>query len=355
MMLLSVVIPVLNEAQVIPLLLDRLRDTLHGVCWEVIFVDDGSTDATPNVLWREALRDDRVKMIQFSRNFGHQAAVTAGLDFADGDAVVVMDADLQDPPELLPRMLNLFERGYDIVSPQRDSREGETWFKRVTATLFYRILSRLTDQPLTPDVGDFRLFSRRAVLAIRSLREQHRYMRGMVAWLGLKEVTVPFARKARAAGQTKYPLLKMLRFAWTGVTSFSAFPLRISIAAGCIFSAAGFLYFLRVMYLALSTKTLVPGWASVVALQCVFSGMILLALGAIGDYVARNYEETKDRPLYVVTGARNVSIADRALPRAIILPEPAPPLGPFVVEDPDRALAGSTATPSYQPRPGVRA
>ena len=164
---------------------------------------------------------------------------------------------------------------------------------------------------MTPDVGDFRLFSRRAVLAIRSLREQHRYMRGMVAWLGLKEVMLPFDRKARAAGETNYPILKMLRFAWTGVTSFSAFPLRISIAAGCILSAAGFLYLLRVMYLALWTNTLVPGWASVVALQCIFSGMILLALGAIGDYVARSYEEAKERPLYVVTEVRNVSMAEK--------------------------------------------
>jgi len=206
-------------------------------------------------------------LLRFSRNFGHQAAVTAGLDFANGDAVVVMDADLQDPPELLLRMLSLFEQGYDIVSPQRNSRDGETQFKRWTAKLYYRVLSRMADQPLTPDVGDFRLFSRRAVLAIRSLREQHRYMRGMVTWLGLKEVMLPFDRKQRAAGETHYPLLKMLRFAWTGVTSFSTFPLRISIAAGCILSAAGFLYLLRVMYLALWTTTLVPGWASVVALR----------------------------------------------------------------------------------------
>ena len=174
--------------------------------WEVIFVDDGSTDATPNILAREALRDERVKLLRFSRNFGHQAAVTAGLDFANGDAVVVMDADLQDPPELLLRMLDLFEKGYDIVSPQRNSREGETRFKRWTAKMFYRALSRMADQPMTPDVGDFRLFSRRAVLAIRSLREQHRYMRGMVAWLGLKEAMLPFDRKARAAGKHKLPL-----------------------------------------------------------------------------------------------------------------------------------------------------
>lgn len=348
-MLLSIVIPVLNEAQVVPLLLQRLRDTLRDVPWEVIFVDDGSTDATPGILGCEALRDEHVKLLRFSRNFGHQAAVTAGLDFANGDAVVVMDADLQDPPELLPRMLYLFQQGYDIVSPQRSARAGETRFKRVTSTLYYRLLSRMADQPLTPDVGDFRLFSRRAVLAIRSLREQHRYMRGMVAWLGLSEAMLPFDRRPRAAGHTNYPLLKMMRFAWTGVTSFSAFPLRISIAAGCILSGAGFLYLLRVMYLALWTKSLVPGWASVVAMQCVFSGMILLALGAIGDYVARSYEEAKKRPLYVVTEARNVAVTGMSLPRAVILADSAPPLVPFVVEDTERTVSIAAA----RRRPGL--
>ncbi len=354
-MLLSIVIPVLNEAQVVPLLLDASARSLREVTWEVIFVDDGSTDATPNILAREALRDERIKLLRFSRNFGHQAAVTAGLDFANGDAVVVMDADLQDPPELLLRMLDLFEKGYDIVSPQRNSREGETRFKRWTAKMFYRVLSRMADQPMTPDVGDFRLFSRRAVLAIRSLREQHRYMRGMVAWLGLKEAMLPFDRKARAAGNTNYPLLKMLRFAWTGVTSFSAFPLRISIAAGCALSAVGFLYLLRVMYLALWTHTLVPGWASVVALQCVFSGMILLALGAIGDYVAKSYEEAKKRPLYVVTEVRNVGLTEMTLSRAVILADSAPPLGPFVVDNTEPAIPIAAASSSYQPFVGVRA
>jgi dolichol-phosphate mannosyltransferase len=354
-MLLSVVIPVLNEVQTLPLMLERLRKTLRNVTWEVIFVDDGSTDETYCALGREAVRDERVKVVRFSRNFGHQAAVTAGLDFANGDAVVVMDGDLQDPPELLPGMLDLFEQGYDIVSPQRSSRAGETIFKRWTAKIFYRILSHLADQPMTPDVGDFRLYSRRAVLAIRSLREQHRYMRGMVAWLGLKEVMLPFDREARTAGESNYPLLKMLRFGWTGVTSFSAFPLRISIAAGCVLSVAGFLYLLRVIYLALCTTSLVPGWASVVALQCIFSGMILLALGTIGDYVARNYEEAKERPLYVVTEVQNVSVTVKAPPRAVILADATLPIRPFTVDDTERVVPASAGAPSYQPLAGVRA
>src|SRR5271155_1635797 len=306
-MLLSIVMPVLNEVETVPLMITRLRDTLGGLKWEVIFVDDGSTDQTWSILERAAFADPRVKLLRFSRNFGHQAAVTAGLDFANGDAVVVMDADLQDPPELLPRMVDLFLDGYDVVSPRRISREEETRFKKWTAKLYYRILSRMANQPLTPDVGDFRLFSRRAVLAIRSLREQHRYMRGLAGWLGLKEAFVPFERPARAAGETKYSIWKMIRFAWTGISSFSAFPLRISISVGCFLSFVGFAYLLRVLYQALFTNTLVPGWASVVALECIFSGVILLALGAIGDYVARTYEETKNRPLYVVTEMLNVT------------------------------------------------
>jgi dolichol-phosphate mannosyltransferase len=324
-MLLTIVIPVLNEAEALPPLLARLRQSLQQISWEVIFVDDGSTDDTALILGREALRDPQISLLRFSRNFGHQAAVTAGLDFANGDAVVVMDADLQDPPELLPRMVDLYRQGYDVVSPRRTSRDSETWFKRTTAKLFYRVVSKMAEQPLTPEVGDFRLFSRRAVLAMRSLREQHRYMRGLAAWLGLKEAFVPFERPARAAGHTKYSLWKMLRFAWTGISSFSAFPLRVCITVGCFLSFAGFLYLMRVLYQAFFTNSLVPGWASVVALQCIFSGVILLALGAIGDYVARTYEETKNRPLYVVTEACNLAMpakTDEGLRRAVILAEP---------------------------------
>jgi polyisoprenyl-phosphate glycosyltransferase len=324
-MLLSIVIPVLNESESLAPLLTRLRSSLQGHHWEVIFVDDGSTDETARILGRESLEDPRVSLLRFSRNFGHQAAVTAGLDFANGDAVVVMDADLQDPPELLPRMVELFEQGFDIVSPQRISRESETAFKQWTAKLFYKLVSQIAEQKLTPEVGDFRLFSRRAVLAIRSLREQHRFMRGLAAWLGLKEAFVPFERPGRVAGETKYSLFKMLRFAWTGISSFSAFPLRISISLGCLLSFAGFLYLMRVLYQAFFTHDLVPGWASVVGLQCIFSGMILLALGAIGDYVARTYEETKNRPLYVVTETYNLQIPanpQETLKRAVILAEP---------------------------------
>jgi dolichol-phosphate mannosyltransferase len=321
-MLLSIVIPVFNEADTLGFTTARLREALRGLDWEIIFVDDGSSDASLDIIRRAAQADQRIRAISFSRNFGHQTAITAGLDFADGDAVAIMDADLQDPPELLPRMLELLQRGYDIVSPQRISRQGETAFKRWTAALFYRAMARLVNGQLSLDVGDFRMFSRRAVIGIRSFRERHRFMRGLVAWLGLKEAFLPFERQPRAAGQTKYTLGKMLRFAWTAISSFSAFPLRISIGAGAILSGAGFLYLLRVMYLALFTHTLVPGWASIVVLQCFFSGMILIALGAIGDYIARIYEENKGRPLYVVADAVNCDAPHRDVHSAAILLSP---------------------------------
>lgn len=318
-MLLSLVIPVFNEEETLPSMLTRLRAALAGLNWEVIFVDDGSSDASLEIIRRAALIDERVKAIGFSRNFGHQTAVTAGLDFAEGDAVVVMDADLQDPPELVPQMVALFEQGFDVVSPQRVAREGETVFKRWSAALFYRAMAKMVDRRLRTDVGDFRLFSRRAVLAIRAFREQHRFMRGLVAWLGLKEAILPFERHAREAGETKYSLLQMIRFAWTAVSSFSALPLRLSVAAGILVSLAGFGYLLRVLYLAFWTHALVPGWASIVVLQCIFSGMILLALGVIGDYVARNYEESKGRPLYVLTSAINTAAPPYEIPRASVL------------------------------------
>jgi glycosyltransferase involved in cell wall biosynthesis len=321
-MLLSVVVPVFNEEETVGMLMLRLRQALGSLNWEVIFVDDGSTDLSIEIIRQAALSDPRVKAISFSRNFGHQAAVTAGLDFAEGDAVVVMDADLQDPPELLPQMVSLFDQGYDVVSPQRTARGGETAFKKLSAALFYRMMTLMVDRRLRSDVGEFRLFSRRAVLAIRSFRERHRFMRGLVAWLGLKEVILPFERDPRASGETKYSLLAMVRFAWTGVSSFSALPLRLSIAAGIILSSAGFIYLFRVLYLAFRTNTLVPGWASIVVLQCLFSGMILLALGAVGDYVARNYEESKGRPLYVVTSAVNHPRPQHEIASACILMRP---------------------------------
>ena len=320
-MLLSLVIPVFNEEDALPPLLAELRPVLDALDseHEIVFVDDGSRDATRALLAGAAAHDPRIKVLGFSRNFGHQAAITAGLDFASGDAVVVMDADLQDPPALLPEMVALYRQGYDVVSAQRVSREGEGPFKRATAAAFYGLMQRAVDARLKAQVGDFRLFSREAVAAIRGLREQHRFMRGMVAWLGLREAVIPFRRPPRVAGETKYPAWKMARFAWTAISSFSALPLKLSLAAGLALSAFGLAYSAWVLYEAFVLGTTVRGWSSLVCFQLLFSGATLTALGLVGDYVARIYEELKGRPLYLVSEALNLPPDAAPPPRAMRL------------------------------------
>lgn len=326
-MLVSIVIPVYNEAQGLAALLARLRPAVERLDadYEVIFVNDGSTDESSSVLEEMSAADRRLKVLSLSRNFGHQAAITAGLDFADGDAVVVMDADLQDPPELLPEMLYWMRQGYDVVSAQRQARPGDGFAKRATAGAFYWFMRRFVDRRLAPEVGDFRLFSRQAVLAVRTFREQHRFMRGLVAWLGLKEVTVPFRRETRAYGTTKYPLFKMLQLAWTAISSFSALPLRLTTTLGLAVTLFGTAYFIYSIFSALVARTTMPGWTSLVCLQIIFSGTILLAIGMVGNYVARIYEESKLRPLYVVASLNNIVVQQVAPPRGVVL-EPAVPL-----------------------------
>ena len=302
--------------------------------YEVIFINDGSTDATGSILAGMSAADHRLKVLNFSRNFGHQAAITAGLDFADGDAAVVMDADLQDPPELLPEMLNLMRQGYDVVSAQRQSRRGDGIWKRSTASVFYWFMRRFVDQRLLPEVGDFRLFSRNAVLAIRQFREQHRFMRGLVAWLGLKEVIIPFQREERAHGTTKYPLFKMLQLAWTAISSFSALPLRLSTNFGFVIMLFGVGYLVYSIFAALIAKTTIHGWTSLVCLQIIFSGAILMAVGVLGNYVARIYEESKQRPLYVVSASSNVTPWIESPSRSVVLQDSAPPAAAKVLKAP---------------------
>jgi polyisoprenyl-phosphate glycosyltransferase len=319
-MLLSIIVPVYNEAESLPLLMERLSPVLAalGCDYEIVFVNDGSSDRSRQILTDFSLTDARVKVIEFSRNFGHQAAITAGLDFVSGDATVIMDADLQDPPELLPEMMRLLRQGYEVVSAQRQARRGESLSKRATAAGFYWFMRRFVERRIQPEVGDFRMFSKAAVLALRQFREQHRFMRGLVAWLGLKEVIVPFERESRANGVTKYPLLKMMQLDWTAVTSFSAFPLRLSVAFGFLFMLFGLGYLLYAVCEAVIAHAAVPGWTSLVCLQVTFSGAILMALGLVGSYVARIYEEAKQRPLYVVSGTANVPLAT-APPRSVVL------------------------------------
>jgi dolichol-phosphate mannosyltransferase len=321
-MRLSLVIPIYNEEEALTPLLGALRPVLAAMdCdYEIVFVDDGSRDDSRRLLENAAASDPRIKVLGFSRNFGHQAAITAGLDFASGDAVVVMDADLQDPPQLLPEMVARYQQGFDVVSAQRVEREGEGPFKRGSAALFYGLMRRVIDARLQPQVGDFRLFSRAAVIALRGFREQHRFMRGLVAWLGLREAVIPFRRPPRVAGTTKYSMWKMARFAWTAISSFSALPLRLAVFGGLLLTACGFVYGGYVVYETLVLQTTVRGWSSLVCLQLLFSGATLTAVGLVGDYVARIYEEIKGRPLYVVSEVMNLE-PDRATPyRAVWLP-----------------------------------
>jgi dolichol-phosphate mannosyltransferase len=325
--MLSIVIPVYNEIESLPVLISSLSRVLDSgqYTYEIIFVDDGSTDGTTEFLRQIANENPKFKVLFFSRNFGHQAAITAGLDFASGDAAAVMDADLQDPPELLPGMMDLIEQGYDVVSARRMTRSGEGKLKLLTARMFYWLMRKMVDERLQSEVGDFRLFSRRAILAIRELREQHRFMRGMVAWLGLREVILPYDRKPRVAGTTKYPMWKMLRFAWTAISSFSALPLRLSVFLGLFVAACGVGYLLYSVFAATILKATVPGWTSLVCLNIIFSGATLVAIGLVGEYVARIYEEAKGRPLYIVSGSANLSTGESHVAKAVILSSPAVP------------------------------
>lgn len=266
-----------------------------------------------------AASDPRVKVLTFSRNFGHQAAITAGLDFVAGDAVVVMDADLQDPPEMIPEMVALYQHGFDVVSAQRVVREGESLFKRASIALFYASMGRAIDERLRPQVGDFRLYSRAAVTALRGLREQHRFLRGLVAWLGLKEAILPYRRPIRVAGKSKYPYWKLLRFAWTAITSFSALPLRLCLLGGLTLTAIGVVYLAFVIYAAIAGHTTVGGWNLLVCLQILLSGSTLTAVGLVGDYVARIYQELQDRPLYVISDAHNLDPIEPHPPRAFLI------------------------------------
>ena len=290
-----------------------------GCEYEVLFVNDGSTDESLDILARVAHADPRIKVLSFSRNFGHQAAITAGIDFTTGDAVIVMDADLQDPPQLLPEMVRLYRQGYDVVSPQRSARPGDPFFKRWAITLFYLLMRKLVDKRIPPEVGDFRLLSRNTVIALRQLREQHRYLRGMIAWLGLREAVLPFERQARSGGETKYPYSKLVRFAWTAICSFSALPLRFTMWLGLATSSFGMGYLCWAVYMDLVRNRAVWGWTSMVSLQCLFFGVTLVCVSLIGDYIARIYEESKRRPLYVVNRAVNITEAPADTGRAVFL------------------------------------
>lgn len=313
----SLVIPCYNEEEVLPELRRHLVAFAEKLKCDVefILINDGSRDLTLKLLLDWAKLDHRVKVLGLSRNFGHQLAVTAGLDHASSDAVVVIDGDLQDPLEVIFEMISKYQEGYDVVYGQRRQRAGETVFKRMTAWIFYRLMRKLVHKDLPVDTGDFRLISLEALNALRSMRETHRFLRGMGAWLGFNQCPVFYDRHVRAAGESKYPLRKMLSFSWTAAVSFSTLPLRLSVLFGVLVSGLGLLVGAYSVFQVISYRLgyayadgYSAGWASLVTLICVVGGTILIFLGVIGEYVGRIYEEVKDRPLYLVQTKVNFSL-----------------------------------------------
>lgn len=299
----SIVVPIYNEQAVLPMLLRRL-DTLVGeqldAPAEVILVDDGSTDCSSIVLEAKAKTDPRYRYLALSRNFGHQIAITAGMDAASGAAVIVMDADLQDPPEAILDMIARWKEGYEVVHARRVSRDGDGLFKRWSAALFYRLLGRLSATEIRAEVGDFRLIDRKVLDAFRSMPEQDRFVRGMIAWLGFSQTEVDIHRQPRVAGETKYPFLKMMRLAANGVLGFSDAPLRLSIWLGFAVSGFAVLYGLYAIGLKLFTDNTVTGWSSTVVVVSFLCGINMLMTGIVGLYIGRIHAEVKRRPLYVV-------------------------------------------------------
>ena len=302
--LLSVVAPVYNEEELVESFVKRACAAVADYTFELVLVNDGSADSTPVLLDRLAAEDPRVRVIHLSRNFGHQAALTAGLEHARGDVVAMIDADLQDPPELIPRMIEQWEGGSDVVYAVREQRQGETAFKLATASWFYKLFDKLAQVDLEPNSGDFRLLDRRALDALLSMTERSRFLRGMTVWVGFTQTAVPYERDARSAGETKYTLRKMLRFSLDAIASFSHLPLQLATYAGLLSAGIAFVAIPIVLGLRL-TDSYLPGFGTITILILLIGGIQLIALGVIGEYVGRIYDEVKHRPLYIVREERN--------------------------------------------------
>jgi dolichol-phosphate mannosyltransferase len=299
----SIIAPIYNEIDNIPELYPRIRDVMDktGEKWELIMVDDGSRDGSTDLIRDLHAQDPRIRPVIFARNFGHQIAVTAGLDYSRGEAVIIIDADLQDPPEVILEMIQKWREGYEVVFAVRSEREGETWFKEFTARTFYRIIYRITDVDIPLDTGDFRLLDRKVVEVMNQMRERHRFLRGMSVWVGFKQTGVTYKRAARYAGETKYPFRKMLKFATDAITSFSYFPLQLSMYLG--FAAAGIsiLAIPVVIVLRASGSGAFFGQATTLISVLFLGGVQLISLGILGEYIGRLYDEAKGRPLYTVS------------------------------------------------------
>jgi glycosyltransferase involved in cell wall biosynthesis len=321
--MLSIVIPVHNESEVIPVLLERLKVSLRRVDGkaELLFVDDGSTDLSVQMLKAAQMLMPEIRVLTLSRNFGKEAATSAGLHQAKGDAIVLMDADLQDPPELIPRMVEQWQSGFDVVLMKRSSRAGETGLKRLTSTLYYRLLTKVSAAPIPVDTGDFRLMSRRTVEVFKLLPERNRYLKGMLSWIGFPTTVIEYDRDPRAAGNTKWNYLRLMHLAMEGITSFSTWPLRMALMMGLLAAFAGgmfgFWQIIKVIVMGAAT----PGYASLIAFVTFLSGLQLVSVGLLGEYVGRIYIESKQRPVYVI--AEDSALKTEASANVITHLEPA--------------------------------
>ena len=301
----SVVAPIYNEIAILPEFYRRIKEVMEstGEAWELVLVDDGCTDGSTDKIREFAEADKHVRPVIFARNFGHQIAVTAGLDYSRGNAVVVIDADLQDPPEVILELSKKWQEGYEVVYAVRAERAGESWFKKFTAALFYRIIYRITDVDIPLDTGDFRLLDRKVVNVMNSMRERHRFLRGMASWVGFKQIGVAYKRAARQAGETKYPFRKMLRLALNAVTSFSYFPLQVATYVGFASAGVAILAIPIVIYMRMTGSQAFFGQATTLISVLFLGGVQLISLGILGEYIGRLYDEAKGRPLYIVSEA----------------------------------------------------
>lgn len=298
----SIIVPLYNEEEVINESYKRIKAVMDETQepYEVIFINDGSRDQTEYLAKEICEKDSNIKLINFSRNFGHQPAITAGMRESSGQAIIIIDADLQDPPTVMLQMIGKWKEGYDVVYGKRIKRSGESIFKKITAKMYYRLLTRITDVKIPVDVGDFRLIDRSVCNALNDLPERNRYVRGLVSWVGFKQTFVEFEREERFSGETKYPLRKMIKLAIDGITGFSNKPLKLASTLGYVVSGFGFIYLIIILIQRLFTNTTIQGWTSIIALLLILNGVTLIMLGVLGEYIGRIYDEMKARPVYII-------------------------------------------------------